>query len=1285
MGLAFAGLLRGGGSDSAVPAAAESQVVEQTAGRSASPEAATRESAAGEIAPPGTAVPATTAADDSTADTAAPDTAAPDTAASDTAAPDTAASDAETANAATPEALEFFERRVRPLLASACYKCHGPGSEPESDLRVDSRSGLLRGGYRGPAIVPGSAETSLLLLAVRHVEDDLRMPPERKLSEEQIAVLARWIDEGAAWPEAAISAGAGQAAGGEPVDGSEVADYWAFRPVVEPPIPAVARSEWVRSPIDAFVLEALEAAGLEPAPPADKRTLLRRLSFDLTGLPPTRQEIADFLADTSDDAVARVVDRLLASPHYGERWGRHWLDVVRFAETNGYNLDNDKFNAYRYRDYVIEAFNTDLPYDEFVREQLAGDLLDRPRISADGTYVASAVGSGFWWLGEVQQVQFDPPVSAAEEMESQLDVFGKAFMGLTLACARCHDHKYDPIVSEDYYALAGFVLSTTTLEECVDTPEHALRIADTRRRLEENQRQRRALLNGPEVRRGLREAQLAQVRLLDRYLLAAGDSLAEAPPVAIDAALLAVAAPEPTPLPTTGNPLPETIDAVAARYDLEPERLSEWVEYLSGALARRDTLFYPWAKLQQVSDATFARRLATLLRQQEATHAQLARPAERRMLADFEGDDYGDWVAAGHAFGTGPTQRGDEDLLGLRGRGYASSFGGSDRLTGRLRSPWFEVEVERRFLCFRIVGGNHPGRTAVNLLFHSPTFPQLDVWTATGNNSHEFELRVFDLTFFMGQRVCLEIVDEETGPWGHVMVDDVFLTSQVPGAENVVANPALLAHLAGATSREELAGRYQQVWQRALSGEPGEESPTADPELADAWAQIRYWSSDPRAPLAPTLDPGVWLTEAQRAELARLDRERDGLERELPDSVMAVVSCDRTPRDAQLHIRGDAHDLGDMVPRGFLSALARGDEPPLLEGSGRRELAAWLTSPEHPLTARVLVNRVWQHHFGRGLVATPDNFGVLGDPCSHPALLDWLAAEFVRSGWSIKTLHRTMLLSSAYQQSSRPTIAGLECDPDNRLVHHVPVRRLDAEIIRDAILATAGTLDPSVGGPSIRFSLDGVIPTPGLEPRDRRRSVYVEVRRNNAVPFFEVFDFPKPVTTTGRRAASIVPAQALAMLNSPFVAQQARLWVERLAAQQGEVEYGAQGGDARGEIAAGRGSETTTESAAVERIATMYEEALGRQPTSVETAAALDFLATQSARYADLASGSNSAAGVDASDASGASESGGSDESGPLAREVAAGAVADDSSPELRAWADLGHVLLNTSEFLFVR
>ncbi len=706
-----------------------------------------------------------------------------------------------------PEDVRFFETRVRPLLIEKCFKCHGPAKQ-KGELRLDSAEAIKKGGGSGnPLFVAGKPDDSLLLRAVRHADGVEKMPPDGQLKDAEIADLAAWVKRGAPFPVAAK------------VVGSDPAKHWAFQPVLRPEIPKT--KDQPSTPLDAFVLAKLEAAGLKPAPPADKRTLIRRATFDLTGLPPTPEEVEAFLKDTSTEAFTKVVDRLLASPAYGERWGRHWLDVARYADSNGLDENTAHGNAWRYRDYVIKGFNADKPYDRFLLEQVAGDLLWKveggrmkdekkvgPTRGSDSSFILHpssfdpVVATGFLALGPKVLAEPDEKKMELDIVDEQLDTFGRTVMGLTLGCARCHDHKFDPVSAADYYGLAGVFISTKTMEHF--------------------------------------------------------------------------------------------------------KKVARWHE---NPLATADDL-----KRKAEHDAAVA------------------------------------------------------------------------KLKGRIKE-------------------------------------------LTGKND----------------------------------------------------------------------------------------------------------------------DPA-------KAELKTLQAELATREKTAPELPSAMGATEGKTSDVPLLRRGNHLTPGAVVARRFPVVLAGEKQPSLpKDQSGRLELAKWLIDPKHPLTARVMVNRVWRWHFGKGLVRSVDNFGLIGEKPTHPELLDYLASEFVRDGWSLKKLHKRLMLSATYQLSSAHDLKAATADPDNRLLWRANGRRLEAEAVRDSLLAVGGLLDRTAGGPALThvknrdYIFDHTSKDKTTYASDRR-SVYLPVIRNNLYDVFQLFDAPDPAVPNGDRATTTVPTQALFFLNSELAARAADALAGRVLA-----------------------------------------------------------------------------------------------------------------------------------------
>jgi hypothetical protein len=932
------------------------------------------------------------------------------------------------ATAAEPVDADYFEKKVRPILVQHCVGCHGDKKQ-KGELRLDGKVGFAKGGETGPAVVPGKPDQSRMVKAIRY-DDDLKMPPKGKLADADIAILTEWVRGGAPWPDD----GPATTGAEKPFDlHARAKAHWSFQPIKRGAPPAqIEHKKQITNEIDRFLLARLEAAGLSFAPAAEKRTLLRRVYFDLIGLPPSPAEIDAFLKDDAPDAYEKVIDRLLASPQYGERWGRHWLDLARYAETYGHEFDPEIADAWRYRDYVIRSFNADLPYNQLLTEQIAGDLLPPRRNPQTGVNEA-LLGTGFWWLGESKHSPVDSRADYAERVDNQIDVFGKTVFGLTLGCARCHDHKFDAIATKDYYSLFSVLASSRYNRADVADPTPTVKLLDELKHL--------------------------RTELAERL----GDKKSDAVP-------------------------PSTPQSAA------------------------------W----------------------------------REKATQFE------------HFGTGWRTRWDADGLALRagaGDGFPHSAREARALAGTLRSPTFTID--KPFLTIRVAGQGAQVRFILNgmLLIKSPIYGGL---TQSIQHGTELKWMTFDLRMWKGQPAYLELLDD--GP-GWFAITEAWFADSPPPAD---------------------AARKVQV----------PELP-ADPETAFVKRMV-----------------------------ARIQE----IEAKIPGPQLAPTTRDGTGINEHVFVRGNHKTLGIEAPRATLEAF--GQKPFTGTGSGRLELARTVTDPSNPLVARVIVNRLWKHHFGEGIVRTPDDFGVQGQPPTHPELLDWLASELVNptlkvggdpKPWALKRMHRLMVLSTAYRQSSRAepdqTAKAVTADPQNKLLHRQNVKRLEAEAIRDNILAVSGRLDlraahgPGVfphltehqvgrGRPGVVGPLDG----------DGRRSVYLQVRRNFLNPMFTAFDYPTPFTTIGRRTVSNVPAQALVMLNNPFVLQQAELWSKRVLAD------------------GNRGPE--------DRVRDMYAAAFGRPPTKDELTAAVEFVAEQ---------------------------------------------AKDHGKPDHpKAWADLAHVLFNAKEFIFV-
>ncbi|MGH9718761.1 MAG: PSD1 and planctomycete cytochrome C domain-containing protein [Bryobacteraceae bacterium] len=1045
--------------------------------------------------------------------------------------------------------IDFFESRIRPVLAQKCYACHSAKGVAQGRLMLDSKDGLLKGGSRGTAIIPGDPEHSLLVRAISHTDPALSMPPSGRLSDDEIAAFREWIRNGAPDPRT------GEAPAPRPgVDFARGRKHWSFQPIKNPALPKVRLSTWPRSPIDRFVLASLERKGLRPAPAAGRRTLLRRVTFDLIGLPPAPQEIAGFVADRSPRAFEKVVDRLLASPHYGERWARHWLDLARYAETSGHEFDSEKPDAWRYRDYVIRAFNEDLPYDQLIREQIAGDLLPQPRLAAGGTRVESPIGSGFFALHEERNAADDLAEVQSEKIDNQIDVLAKTFLGLTVACARCHDHKFDPIPTSDYYSLAGVLHSTRQTEISVDSPAVRQEIDSVHRRIGETNQQAAAILNS----------------VRSRAAKGVGQALLQPP--------------------------------------------AEWKAMLERAAKEPDHVLHPLAVLSQVSEKPFAERLSELRSKLDSIAGEHSRRNDV-VFSDFRSGDYTGWESNGPAFGASPlhTVPPNQALSGWRGAGLANSFGaGSNTLTGLLTSKSFVIDKD--YLHVRMAGT--PDRTrrrehgALRFTLQVAGRPAF----LNADKDGVFEWKTNRLTLQKGLRCYFVIADR--APDGYIAVEKiVFSDSRTPPVLDRPLNRYVRAILSqtGLDSIEALAESYQRAFLEA----------SALPAPAQAADPDAQWLLASLTPAGKFEELRTLLAESDQATLAALVKERAAHEKAFPAPTYGMVSREDHPHDVPVLVRGNLAEPGPVVPRRFLQVLAGESAAPFTQGSGRSELAEAIARPDNPLTSRVIVNRVWQHYFGHGLVRSVDNFGLTGERPTHPELLDHLATRFMASGWSLKAMHRAIVLSSAYRMSSRPWPRAARADPDNRLLHHMPVRRLEAEGIRDSILAVSGALDPATYGPSVPPHISAYQdgrgkPQSGTLDGNGRRSLYIGVRRNFLTPLLLAFDYPLPATTIGRRGASTVPGQALMLMNNEFVAEQARRWAARLIAGTSDPRA---------------------------RIRRMFEEAFARPATLQEIARIEGFVAEQQRLYRNAA----------------------------------------EADRERAVWTDVTHVLFNSKEFIFLR
>jgi mono/diheme cytochrome c family protein len=853
----------------------------------------------------------------------------------------TRAADEAKPKVASASAAEFFERRIRPILVENCQSCHGP-TKQKSGLRLDSPQALRKGGDSGPVLKPGDPDQSLLIQAVRQT-GELKMPPKKKLPPEALEALTTWVRDGAVWPAPTTVQKEKNDPAGE--------RHWAFQPVADPALPSVKRTAWSQTPIDHFILARLEAKGLTPSPPADRRTLLRRVTFDLIGLPPTPQEIAAFEADASPDAFAKVVDRLLDSPHYGERWGRYWLDVARYADTKGYVFFQDPNYpwAWTYRDYVIEAFNRDLPYDQFILQQLAADRLD---LGSDHRPLRALgfITAGGRFMNNTHDI-----------LDDRIDVVSRGLLGLTVTCARCHDHKFDPITMKDYYALYGVFNSSVvpTVLPLYEPPPPT----EAYRKFEKELKDREQKLS--EFLHKKHEELVASARSRVAEYLLAVHALRNKP--------------------STGEFM-----LIADMGDLNPSMVVRWQAYLESTRKTHHPVFALWHRLCELPESSFATQAKDLI-EKVARQSDPAQPMNPLVV---------------RAFSEQPPK-----TLAEAAQRYAEVLGGAEkawqealhRAAGAKQSPPASLP--------------DPAQEQLRLVFHGPGAPP-------------------------------------NLPYGGF--NDLELLPDRPSQEKLQA------------FRKEV-----EKWRASGPGAP------------------------PRA---------MVLEDAARQ------------------------------REARVFLRGNPNRPGQPAPRQVPAILTGSSPIPFAQGSGRLELARAIASRDNPLTARVFVNRVWLHHFGSGLVRTPSDFGLRSDPPTHPELLDYLARYFMDHGWSIKKLHRLIVLSAVYQQQSADNPAAAKADPENVLLWRMNRRRLDFEATRDALLAVSGQLKPNVGGPSVQNAF-----TPGAT----RRTLYAFLDRLNVPGIYRTFDFPSPDATNPQRDVTSVPQQALFLMNNPFTLDCARKLLAR--------------------------------------------------------------------------------------------------------------------------------------------
>ncbi len=928
---------------------------------------------------------------------------------------------------------DFFENRIRPILVAKCDGCHSNAKGKTSGgLALDTRDGWQKGGDNGAVIVPGKPDESLLIKAIRYQDKDLQMPPPEKggkLSDLEIAALTEWVTRGA--PDPRITAAR---IGGMSRD--EARRWWSFQPLRAPAVPAVADAAWPRTDLDRFIAHHREQHSVKPVADADKRTLIRRATFDLTGLPPTPEEIQAFLQDDSSDAYKNVVDRLLASPDYGVRWGRHWLDVARYADTAGDGSDYPVPQAGLYRDWVVDAINKDQPFDQFIRDQVAGDILARSASPDD--YARLVTATGFLAIGKRYGYAPNPDYQYLD-FADVIDSVSRSLLGLSVGCARCHDHKYDPLTAADYYALYGIFQSTTWAFPGGEEQKRPSQFPP---------------LVPPEEAAKRDQAKAAEVARLDGEIARIKTEKA-----AFDGRFFAGG----IDLGFEGQPLgkpPSTPWLAAGAVAVTPDAQSPFTHvHPAGKQGARLSC----AVLNDGVRYVFERSL-------RATPGQ-----QMHFTVDFRTVANADQPGSYRFY---------------LGRGVVASVA----IDCSVSAKEFAI---RNGANWEVIRKLEPGTWYTLRLKLDPakkTFSGI-VGTAA------------DLIAFEDKKLGLS--------WDGVA--DTFICD---------GN----GHASGPAPTRDLDNIGLQTTPFNAPG--GEPIPT--PVLPADWKE-RLAKLD--VDLAAT-------TKLRETEAARMTYP------------VAYGVSEGKPVNAKIQKRGEPDQLGDEVPRRFLEILGGDPLPAENPGSGRLELANWLTRPSNPLTARVFVNRVWQWHFGQGLVATPSDFGTRGELPSHPELLDWLASEFIASGWSMKSLHRLIMHSRTYQLGSDDDPANLKSDPANRWYWRYTRRALDAESIRDAMLTISGRLDRST--PEVHpFPPVGTwaftIHNPFHAVYDNnRRSIYLMVQRNRRHPFLALFDAADPNQSVAERQPTTTPTQTLFLMNSPFVHEQSEGFASRLLAMPGD-------------------------------------------------------------------------------------------------------------------------------------
>ena len=1203
----------------------------------------------------------------------------------------------------------FFESKIRPVLATKCYECHSAeASKIKGGLRLDHIDLILKGGDTGPALVIAKPAESLILEAIGYDEPDFQMPPKEKLSQQVVDDFSQWISEGAIWPDEPVPTLLSSPQRNSFNLEKRKSAHWCWQPVTKPLVPK--EGAFTQNPIDYFIGKRLIEAGLLPALATDKRTWLRRVTFDLTGFPPTLEEIGHFISDESGNAYKTAVDRLLDSDHFGEKWARHWMDLVRYAETCGHEFDYPLENPHEYRDYLIRAFNSDVPYDQFLMEHVAGDLIDEPRRHRTEKFNESVIGTGFWYFHEAVHAPTDPKQDNADRMESQLDVFGKTFLGLTIGCARCHDHKFDAISEKDYYSLAALMQGSNRQEYPLDLGgkreeisneiealcksafsslsskqegfstmqppskywKGALQLTHSNyvdtgtdanftgevlvdfengfgdwkphgkafqkpklkgstdtgsvtgysgvgwaSSLSKDPKKSLGSLRSPKIKVEHRflnfsvgGGQFNEVGVElwadgNRLLVARGENSDELVPKSwdlldyhlseVEVRIVEQAtgrwghvhadqfefSPFPvTPKPDKPVPPVSVVESYARSNGLVVQTLRAWCMHFK--------------KLDNLQS------LAQRIERAKSSHNGLVHAEQNfiqnsQSFATFTSSEIPQgWKITGEAF----KPRGHR-LISFAGsnlfpsRNILSSHVLGDRRVGNLRSPHFKIEHDQILVRAKakkgfmrvVIDHYHMGKHS-GLLFGGTVIKE-------ANSEDNFQWFSLSPKKYKGHWAYLEFVDRGTD--AYLEIDQVRFANSGIGRSPDSRFSLLLGDekIEASNLPEFLDGFLKKSFAKIHAGKfSGEE-----------YEFLNYLYSEGLIPF------GNQQTIPERL------RQAEAIDSKTPRERYTLAMGEGSPFQGNVYVRGSPHKLGESVVGRNLTAL--GGQP-----GTRLDLANQLISGDNPLVSRVMANRIWLQFFGRGIVATPDDFGPMGQEPSHPELLDWLAHDFRENDWSVKNLIRKIVLSKTYRQSS---LLNPSCDkekvsfadPQNIFLHKMPIRRLQAEAIRDSILSFSGRIDRKLFGPSIPIYKTAFMTGRGGKkngPLDGagRRSIYGSVYRNFLSPFMLAFDQPAPFGTKGKRSVSNVPAQSLALMNDPFVISQCKMMGENVF-QAKKLKS--------------------------ESMGNLFEMITGKPPSQAAQEKLLAFLETQTKFH------------------------------GSLTKEV---------------WADLAHVLINSKGFLFL-